>query len=125
MLAQGDEVDVQRFERVVAASRADGPSARSRKLREDLTLFRGEPLSDFRYVEFAAAEAVRLDELRHTVVEEQIDAELKLGGHAEVIPQLERLVVDHPLEVARWPPRFGTSLLVGFGSAASPNCAPS
>jgi predicted ATPase/DNA-binding SARP family transcriptional activator len=96
-LAQGDEVDAHRFERVVAAARTDGPPARSRKFRAALALFRGEPLSDFRYEAFAAAEAVRLEELRLTVVEEQIDAELELGRHAEVVPQLERLVVDHPL----------------------------
>jgi DNA-binding SARP family transcriptional activator len=96
-LAQGDEVDAHRFERVAAAARTDGPPARSRKLRAALALFRGEPLSDFRYEAFAAAEAVRLEELRLTVVEEQIDAELELGRHAEVVPQLERLVVDDPL----------------------------
>ena len=97
LLAGGDELDAHRFERAVAAARTDGPSARSRKLREALALFRGEPLSDFRYEEFAGPEAVRLDELRLTVVEEQIEAELELGRHAEVVPQLERLVVDHPL----------------------------
>jgi predicted ATPase/DNA-binding SARP family transcriptional activator len=96
-LAGGDEVDARRFEHIVAAARADGPSARSKKLREALELFRGEPLSDFRYEEFAAAEVLRLEELRLTVVEEQIDAELELGRHAEVVPQLERLVVDYPL----------------------------
>jgi DNA-binding SARP family transcriptional activator len=96
-LARGDEVDAHRFERVVAAARTDGPSARSRKLREALTLFRGEPLSDFRNEEFAVPEALRLEELRLTVVEEQIDAELELGRHAQVVPELERLVVDHPL----------------------------
>jgi len=97
LLARGDELDAARFDQVVAAARADGPSARSRKLREALALFRGEPLSDFRYDEFAAPEAARLEELRLTVVEEHIDAELELGRHAKVIPQLERLVFDHPL----------------------------
>src|SRR5919199_2320324 len=96
-LAAGDELDVDRFERTVAAARTDGPSARSRKLREALGLFRGQPLSDFRYEEFAALEAARLEELRLAVVEERIDAELELGRHADVVPQLERLVVDHPL----------------------------
>jgi predicted ATPase/DNA-binding SARP family transcriptional activator len=96
-LATGDEVDIHRFERTVAAARTDGASARSRKLREALALFRGEPLSDFRYEDFAGPEAVRLEELRLTVVEEQIEAELELGRHAEVVPELERLVVDHPL----------------------------
>jgi predicted ATPase/DNA-binding SARP family transcriptional activator len=97
LLAAGDALDVHRFERLVAAARTDGPAARSRKLREALALFRGEPLSDFRYEGFAAAEAVRLEELRLTAVEEQIDAELELGRHTDVVPQLERLVVDHPL----------------------------
>jgi predicted ATPase/DNA-binding SARP family transcriptional activator len=96
-LAENDELDIHRFERTVAVARTDGASARSRKLREALALFRGEPLSDFRYDEFAGPEAVRLEELRLTVVEEQIEAELELGRHAEVVPELERLVVDHPL----------------------------
>ncbi|HET7353144.1 MAG TPA: BTAD domain-containing putative transcriptional regulator [Gaiellaceae bacterium] len=96
-LLAGDELDVDRFERVVAAVRADRPSSRSRKLREALALFRGEPLSDFRYEDFAVSEAIRLEELRLTVVEKLIEAELELGRHAEVVPELERLVVDHPL----------------------------
>ena len=79
------------------SARADGPSARSEKLGEALALFRGEPLSDFRYEDFAGAEAVRLEELRLAVVEEQIEADLELGRHAEVVPRLERLVADHPL----------------------------
>jgi predicted ATPase/DNA-binding SARP family transcriptional activator len=97
LLADEDELDSRRFERVVAVARADGPSARSEKLGEALALFRGEPLSDFRYEEFAAAEAVRLEELRLAVVEEQIEADLELDRHAEVVPRLERLVADHPL----------------------------
>ena len=97
LLADEDELDCRRFERVVAAGRADGPSARSEKLGEALALFRGEPLCDFRYEEFAAAEAIRLEELRLAVVEEQIEADLELGRHAEVVPRLERLVADHPL----------------------------
>ena len=55
------------------------------------------PFRDFRYEEFAGAEAMRLEELRLAVVEEQIEADLELGRHAEVVPRLERLVADHPL----------------------------
>jgi len=97
LLADEDELDSRRFERVVAAARADGPLARSESLGEALTLFRGEPLCDFRYEEFAGAEAMRLEELRFAAVEEQVDADLELGRHAEVVPRLERLVADHPL----------------------------
>ena len=97
LLAEEDELDTECFERIVAAARLDGPSARSQKLHEALALFRGEPLSDFRYEGFAAVEALRLDERRLAVMEEQVDAELALGRHAEVVPQLERLVADCPL----------------------------
>ena len=97
LLTGDDELDTRRFERLVAAARAGEPSARSRMLEGALALFRGEPLSEFRYQEFAVAEAARLDELRLTVVEEQIDADLELGRHAEVVARLEGLVADHPL----------------------------
>ena len=97
LLADEDELDTECFERIVAAARAGGPSARSQKLKEALALFRGEPLSDFRYEGFAVAEALRLEERRLAVLEEQVEAELALGRHAEVVPQLERLVADCPL----------------------------
>ena len=45
-------------------------------LREALALFRGEPLSDFRYEPFAQGEIARLAELRLEAVEERIDADL-------------------------------------------------
>jgi len=96
-LADEDEVDVRRFERLVAEARADGPVARSEKLSEALELFRGEPLADFRYEEFARGEGDRLEEMRAAVLEEQIESDLALGRHREAIPQLERLVADHPL----------------------------
>ena len=97
LLAAGDELDIQRFERIVAAARAAGPSARSLRLREGLALFRAEPLVEFRDEQFANLEAARLAELRLAAVEEQIEADLELGRHAEVVPQLEQLVADHPL----------------------------
>jgi DNA-binding SARP family transcriptional activator len=97
LLAAEDELDSQRFERIVAAARAAGPSARSQRLREGLALFRGEPLVDFRDEQFASLEAARLAELRLAAVDEQIEADLELGRHVEVVPPLERLVADHPL----------------------------
>src|SRR6266540_572756 len=35
--------------------------------------------------------------MRAAVLEEQIESDLALGRHREAIPQLERLVADHPL----------------------------
>jgi predicted ATPase/DNA-binding SARP family transcriptional activator len=96
LLAGGDEFDIRRFERVVAAARCDPPFARSQGLGEGLALFRGEPLFEFRDEQFASLEATRLVELRLAVVEEQIEAELELGRHVDVLPRLERLVAEHP-----------------------------
>ena len=39
----------------------------------------------------------RLETLRLQVVEDRIDAELALGRHAAVCPELEQLVAEHPL----------------------------
>ncbi|PWK85509.1 pentatricopeptide repeat protein [Lentzea atacamensis] len=41
--------------------------------------------------------ACRLDELRMTVLEERIDAELLLGGNADLIGELTAVVAEHPL----------------------------
>jgi predicted ATPase/DNA-binding SARP family transcriptional activator len=97
VLADGDVLDTHRFERLVDSARAEGPPARSEKLREALGLFRGEALSDVRDEGIAAAEAARLEELRLAVVEDRVEADLALGRHAEVVPELERLVADNPL----------------------------
>jgi DNA-binding SARP family transcriptional activator len=96
-LAAGDQLDIRRFERLVAEAPSEGRSARSEKLREALSLFRGEPLYDFRYEAFASGDAARLDELRLAVLEEQIQAELELGRHTEIVPELERLIAENPL----------------------------
>src|SRR5919109_935811 len=39
----------------------------------------------------------RLEELRLGVVENRIDRDLAAGRHADVVPELERLVAEHPL----------------------------
>lgn len=95
-LRDDDELDVDRFERLVAEARAEPPLARSRKLAEALALFRGDALADFRYEAFAALDAARLEELRLAALEEQIDADLQLGAHLDAIPRLEALIAEHP-----------------------------
>jgi predicted ATPase/DNA-binding SARP family transcriptional activator len=98
LLRVGDgEFDLDRFERLVTAAEGRDPRARAEILRDALTLFRGLPLEDFRYESFATAEAARIDELRFWTLEEQIEAELELGRHAEIVPELERLVGEEPL----------------------------
>ena len=72
-----------------------------RALRDDaheaLALFRGRPLAEFAYEDFAQTEIVRLDELRLMALEERFRHDLDGGRHADVVPELEGLVRDHPL----------------------------
>ena len=96
-LADEDAVDIRRFERLAAEPPAVGLVARLEQLRKALALFRGEPLADFRYQGFASPEAARLEELRLVILEERIQTELELGRHEEVVLELERLIVEHPL----------------------------
>ena len=92
-----DEVDLARFEALVAHARArDDPAARASGLREALALWRGEPLTELQGTPFADREIARLDELRVTTLEDRIDADLALGRHHELVPELDPLVAEHP-----------------------------
>jgi DNA-binding SARP family transcriptional activator len=99
-LAPG-ELDRDRFERLLADGRAAlgaGEHAEAaEQLSSALALWRGSPLSDFSYERFAQDEISRLEELHVAAVEDRIDADLALGRHVEVTPELEVLVTRHPL----------------------------
>jgi predicted ATPase/DNA-binding SARP family transcriptional activator len=93
-----EELDTRQFERLLDHSRSSS-DAKERAAHADaaLALFRGEPLSEFRYDPFAVGEIARLEELRLEAVEQYVQAELELGHHAEVIPRLVALVEENPL----------------------------
>ena len=61
-----------------------------------LSLWRGPVLEDLGAPEFASTEAARHDELRLVALDNGIDADLALGQHHAVIPELQRLVIEHP-----------------------------
>ena len=91
-----DEVDLARFESLVAQARErDDPHDRSACLREALALWRGEPLAELRCVAFSEREIARLEELRLAAVEDRVDADLALGRHHELVAELEPLVAEH------------------------------
>ncbi|HEU5031465.1 MAG TPA: BTAD domain-containing putative transcriptional regulator [Spirillospora sp.] len=93
-----ESVDAHAFEaRVADARRAGGPAARSAGLREALALWRGPALTDAAGLRFADAPAARLDALRRAALEERIDADLALGRHDELIPELRALAAGDPL----------------------------
>jgi DNA-binding SARP family transcriptional activator len=95
-----EALDLARFERLCRDGRAAlaaGFAARaSSRLREALELWRGPALAEFGEP-FAAIESLRLEELRLACVEDRIDADLALGGHAVLVGELEALVAQHPL----------------------------
>jgi predicted ATPase/DNA-binding SARP family transcriptional activator len=94
------QVDAKEFERLADAGRralAGEPATARRLLTEALALWRGPALADAAGQPWADAAADRLTERRLAATEDRIDAELELGGHAAVLPELQALVVDHPL----------------------------
>ena len=96
--ATADESDLGRFEQLADQARATGEAARKAALlREALDLWRGPALAEFREEPFAEAAGRRLAELRLYALEERIDADLELGEHARLVPELEALVEEEPL----------------------------
>ena len=94
-------VDAHRFEALAREGRGalrsgDADTAR-RTLREALSLWRGPALADVADSPYAASIAARLDDLRLAAVCDHIDAGLRLGRAAEAVPELEALVIEHPL----------------------------
>jgi DNA-binding SARP family transcriptional activator len=102
MLAvEPDQVDSDRFEKLAARGREaleHGDLQKARTwLQAALTLWRGPALADFSYENFAQSEIARLDEVRMAALEYRIEADLRLGQHAALVPELEALVHEHPL----------------------------
>jgi YVTN family beta-propeller protein len=93
----GRELDSKLFEQLLEDAGDAPPNVATRKLREALALWRGPALADFAYDDFARNEIDRLEELRLTALERRIDADLASGRHNDVIAELERLVLEHPL----------------------------
>jgi DNA-binding SARP family transcriptional activator/WD40 repeat protein len=101
-LVVGDaELDVDRFERLAReggdALAHERPADAAVRLRDALDLWRGPPLADCAYEAFAQPEIARLEEARIDAQERRIDADLALGRHADVVAELDALVVQHPL----------------------------
>ena len=95
--ADGASFDLLRFEQLVGDGRAAAPAEASGMLREALSLWRGQPLVEFAYEPWAQPEIASLEELRVEVVQERIETDLALGASAELVPELELLVGQHPL----------------------------
>jgi DNA-binding SARP family transcriptional activator len=92
-----EQIDARRFEQLLADARASSPAERRSLLVRALDLWRGPALAEFAFDDWAQTEARRLDELRLVAVEERIATDIELGRPADVVPELESLVREHPL----------------------------
>ncbi len=95
-----EQVDANRFEALLEQGRqelaAGHPEAAAATLRSGLALWRGPALADFADDGFARSEVARLEELRLAALEERIEADLLLGRHSSLVPELETLAAQHP-----------------------------
>ena len=96
-----EALDAHRFEWLLEQASAvrakSGPAEASALLTEALALWRGQPLADVTDLGSAQPEIARLEELHRRALEDRIDCALELGKHAEVLPELDALVAQHPL----------------------------
>lgn len=96
-------VDVSAFaEARRAAQRGRDLAESALQYRQALAQWSGHALDDLRGHRFADEAAATLEEQRLATVESCLDAELALGRHAELVPELRGLTNTHPLRESFW-----------------------
>ena len=98
-----EATDVRVVERLVQTSgQHTDPAARAGQLRAALGMWRGQPLANLAEL---AGKLAWLDEqvdrayrLRLEATRGLVDARLALGEHVALVPELERLIRDHPFD---------------------------
>jgi class 3 adenylate cyclase len=93
---ESDSVDAHRFKRLIDESRSAPPELRAAGISTALALWRGSALADFAYEPFAQRAIAALDELRIQAIEDRIEADLLSGRAADLVPELEQLIHEHP-----------------------------
>jgi DNA-binding SARP family transcriptional activator len=108
-----DELDSQRFERLVHLAReaivAGDPACAVPQLTHALDLWRGPALADVSHIAAAIAEVARLDDLRAVAIEELADARLALGEHTLAVDLVTAAIAQFPLRE-----RLTASLMLGL-----------
>jgi DNA-binding SARP family transcriptional activator/tetratricopeptide (TPR) repeat protein len=94
-----DGTDVQEVERLLRHStRAADPVQQARQLQAALALWRGRPLADVPGLAWLEEQARRLELLCQTVKRALFDARLAAGEHVQLVPGLEQMVAENPLD---------------------------
>lgn len=98
---QSGELDIDRFGELLSSARAGMVGGAFQQaadqLRQCLALWRGEPLADVSSDVLVLRERPRLTEMRLQALDARIEADLQLGNHGDVIAELRKLTVMHPL----------------------------
>jgi DNA-binding SARP family transcriptional activator/ABC-type branched-subunit amino acid transport system substrate-binding protein len=104
LVAEPGEIDALRFASLLDEARRSGPDgeAAAGLLLQALELWRGSALSDLADYDALRPAITRLEELRLGALEDRIEAEIQLGRHREVVPQLESLTGEYPLRERLW-----------------------
>ncbi|TDD00632.1 AfsR/SARP family transcriptional regulator [Nonomuraea deserti] len=107
------ELDSQRFEELLARGRRamaeEDAAGAATLLREGLDLWRDPAYAGLTDCPPLGEESARLEELKLEALHDRLAAELSLGRHTDVIPELHALVGDHPMRE-----RFTAQLMVAL-----------
>jgi DNA-binding SARP family transcriptional activator len=100
------ELDADQFAGLVIEGRealaAGAPDRAVDLLSEALEMWRGPALADVPATSLVAAEADRLGQSRLEAQELRAEASLACGRFAQVLPEVRRLLADHPLQEKLW-----------------------
>ena len=92
-----EQLDLLRFERLVVDAEHADPARASRLLGEALDLWHGEALAELADDVLSHPELQRIEAARLAALEQRIEADLELGRHLQLVPELEALVRTYPL----------------------------
>jgi len=94
-----DGTDVQLAERLLRqGTQSADPRQGAQELRQALGLWRGRPLADVAGLAWLEGQAGRLDLLCQQIRRALAEAGLAAGEHLHLVPELEQMVADHPLD---------------------------
>jgi DNA-binding SARP family transcriptional activator len=97
-----DTVDAWRFEDAVAVASTAPPHEALERLDRALSWWRGPAFAGFDDEPWARAERSRLEQLRLNAIEQRAEARLTVGPAANVVPDLDAHVVEHPWREEAW-----------------------
>src|SRR5262245_18302152 len=94
----GISLDVAEFDALLGQAEGAVPDRAVELYDDALALWRGDPFGEFTGEWWAVSESSRLEELRFSARMAPAAAGVAMGHHDRVIPDLQRLVTEHPLD---------------------------